>query len=313
MANIISLASTNGGISNYGKLQTDIIALPASPTSRVRCPDGSMKTRSERLADLPEVPTDERNKEVTSALGVAGIIGFCGVVNVLGLDPLTSITNPLWILIVLLGVVDNFYDMIKFGAKTASNNENLQDLPENLPLGIGSGQFSGSVVKGFNRLLVVDTERECQCEAAAFFTAYSLGLPVFSFQPNAFEAAVLVAESSQTDNNLDPLLTTNGIMKMLVWLMAPVAMEKSKHAQLVLSDPREAAGLLKRLESSDLINQNEIWWTYDETERMDMLKWAYAEADNLLRNNKGLVNEIADRLTSGASTVGDCVAVIEGW
>jgi hypothetical protein len=312
IATIISIASNNGGISNYGKLQTDITPLPSSATSKVRCPDGSMKTREDRLAALPDIPTDERNKEVTSAVAVAGIVGFCGAVNVLGLEPINTFTNPLWILIVLLGVVDNFYDLIKFGVKSASN-ANIQEFPEKLPLGIGSGQLSGSVVKGFNRLLVVDTERECECEAAAFFAAYALGLPVFSFQPNAFEAAVLVAESNQNDNDLDPLLTNNGIMKMLVWLMAPVAMEKSKHAQLVFSDPREAAGLLSRLESSDLINKSDIWWTYEVNERMDMIKWAYAEADSLLRNNRAMVKQISDRLTSGASTVGDCVAVIEGW
>jgi hypothetical protein len=33
----------------------------------------------------------------------------------------------------------------------------------------------------------VDTERECECEAAAFFAAYSLGLPCFAFRPNALE------------------------------------------------------------------------------------------------------------------------------
>jgi hypothetical protein len=57
------------------------------------------------------------------------------------------------------------------------------------------------------------------------------------------QAAVLVGESIQTDqkdsdlsSKLDPLLSDVGIMKMLIWLMAPVAMESSKHAQLIVSD-----------------------------------------------------------------------------
>jgi hypothetical protein len=49
------------------------------------------------------------------------------------------------------------------------------------------------------------------------------------FRPNALKAAVLVAESSQKENELDPLASNTGIMKMLVWLMAPVAMESLKH------------------------------------------------------------------------------------
>jgi hypothetical protein len=56
-------------------------------------------------------------------------------------------------------------------------------------------------------------------------------------------AAVLVGESIQKDqkdsdlsSKLDPLLSDVGIMKMLICLMAPVAMESSKHAQLIVSD-----------------------------------------------------------------------------
>ena len=212
-----------------------------------------------------------------------------------------------------IGVLDNFYDIIKFGVGTFAK-DSLGSLPEELPLSLGSGKITGTVVKGLNRLLKIDTERECECEAASFFAAYSLGLPCFSFRPNALEAAVLVAESTQSDSNLDTLLTNNGIMKVLVWLMAPVAMESLKHPELISSDPREADGFLARLEKSRLIDTSQLWWVMDgPEERSDMLKWAYTEADLLIRSNMEIVTEISQRLTGGAATVADCVAATEDW
>lgn len=132
----------------------------------------------------------------------------------------------------------------------------------------------------------------------------------------------MVGESVKTDQQetelsakLDPLLSDVGIMKMLIWLMAPVAMESSKHAQLIVSDPREAAGFLTRLqERAELFgDENALWWMEEEQERNDLLKWAYAEADYLLRSNKETVAELTERLAGGAATVGDCVAVMEDW
>lgn len=313
ISKVLSLGKRNGGVSQYGNLQAEITPLPSSRSSKVRCPDGTTKTRGERLDALPEVPTDDRGTEVASALAVASILGFCGVVNVLGIDEISPFTNVVWFLVVTLGLLDNFYDLLKFGVKTFAK-ENIADLPEDLPFSVGSGQISGTVIKGFNRLLKVDTERECECEAAAFFAAYTLGLPVFSFRPNALEAAVLVAESDQKENTLDPLLSDVGILKMLVWLMAPVAMESLKHPQLIQSDPREANGFLTRLENSDLIDDGSLWWLSEgPEEKADLLKWAYTEADLLIRRNEGILTEISQRLTGGSATVGDCVAAVENW
>jgi hypothetical protein len=313
MSQILSLSIRNGGVSQYGNFQAEIVPLPTTRDSKVKCPDGKTKTRQERLDDLPDVPTDDRAKEITSALAVAAVIGFCGTVDVLHVDEISGFTNLIWFSLVTVGLLDNFYDLLKLGLKTFASDK-VKDVPKELPLSIGSGKVSGTVVKGFNRLLQVDTERECECEAAAFFVAYALGLPCFSFRPNALEAAVLVAESVAKDNDLDPLCTNNGIMKMLVWLMAPVAMESLKHPQLIQSDPRESEGFLSRLENSDLIDKDNIWWLYEgPTERVDMLKWAYTEADLMIRRNQGLVTEISQRLTGGAATVGDCVAAVEDW
>jgi len=313
MAKVISVSAKNGNISQYGLLQRDITPLPTTINTKVQCPDGTTKTRGERLANLPEIPTDERGSEISSALAVSSILGFCWVAGVLNIEEITPFTSLVWILIVTIGALDNFYDVIKFGAKTFAKDL-VGELPKELPLSLGSGQVTGTVLKGFNRLIQVDTERECECEAAAFVVAYSLGLPCFSFRPNALEAAVMVAESSQTDNGLDPLLTNNGMMKMLVWLMAPVAMESVKHPQLIQSDPREADGFLSRLEKSNLIDKQDLWWIEEGSqEKDDMLKWAFAEADLLLRRQSTVVTEITERLASGAATVGDCVAAIEKY
>mmetsp|Transcript_12551 Transcript_12551/g.23450 ORF Transcript_12551/g.23450 Transcript_12551/m.23450 type:complete len:525 (+) Transcript_12551:146-1720(+) len=313
MAQVMSLAAKNRSISQYGILQREITPLPTSRDSRVKCPDGKTRTRGERLDSLPDVPTDDRGKEVTSALAVTTVLGLCWVAGVLNLEDITPLTNTLWGLIVFVGVVDNFFDLIKFGVKTFAKDK-ADEFPEELPLSLGSGQVTGTVVNGFNRLMQIDTERECECEAAAFFAAYTLGLPCFSFRPNALEAAVMAAESSQPDNDIDPLLTNNGIMKILVWLMAPVAMESVKHPQLIQSDPREAEGFLNRLERSDLIDKNDLWWLAEgPEEKEDMLKWAYTEADLLMRRQSTAVKEITERLASGAATVGDCVAAVENY
>jgi len=313
MAKVISLSAKNGSISQYGILQREITPLPTTINTRIKCPDGTTKTRGERLDSLPDIPIDERGTEITSALAVSSVLGFCWVVGILHIEEISPFTTLVWILIVGVGTLDNFYDLIKLGAKTFAKDQ-VGELPKELPLGLGSGSVTGTVVKGFNRLIQVDTERECECEAAAFFVAYTLGLPCFSFRPNALEAAVMVAESSQSDNDLDPLLTNNGMMKMLVWLMAPIAMESFKHPQLIQSDPREADGFLSRLEKSTLINKEDLWWLEEGTqEKEEMLKWALAEADLLLRRQNTVVTEITERLASGAATVGDCVAAIEGY
>ena len=338
MATILSLAARNpGGITQYGADQADILQLPSSPTSRLKCPDGSYKTRTERLESVAPVPTDEREKESVYALAFGGLVASSVLFNVLGMDDMSPYANALLSLVVLVAVLDNFYDVVmggaefvanqvlprvadsRMGALSKSNSFQLPDM-DSLPLGLGKGQLSGSTVRGLTRLLTVDAERESQCEAAALFAAYALGLPCFAFRPNAFEGSVLVVESLSSDNDVAPLLSSSGILRMLVWLMAPVAAEAARHAQLIVSDPREAAGFLQRLEEfcasdegSSRVNAQELWWQDDEQERRDLLQWAYTEADLLLRNNRAKVTEISNRLTGGAATIGDCVAVMENW
>jgi len=408
LSSVLSTIRRNRSLNFYGSLQTQIESLPPNPSSPVRkskAPVG--QTRAQRLTILPSIPIDNRAQEVTTGILTLSTVVLCLIskslngVGFLG-DETTMISNSILTLIVIVGVLDNFYDVLSFTGSTLVSM-NKDKLPKfisdnmikskvssasgkktnNLPFQLGTGLITQTIVQGLGRLFNVDTERDCQCEAAAFIAAYGLGLPVFAFRPNSLEAAVLVLESirgkeddeqeleevdTQSSSNgsrgsnqkypltikpkpLDPLISDDGIMKILVWLMAPVAYESSLHPQLFSSDPNEARGFLKRLEekkgsiadidrrrdlenilqsSQSLLNNkngNENIGNDDDSndeggnvnrnndEIEDLLQWAYAEADSLLRdkNNRIMVEELTERLVSGAATVGDCVALLEDW
>jgi hypothetical protein len=102
------------------------------------------------------------------------------------------------------------------------------------------------------------------------------------------------------------------VMRILIWLMAPIAMESASYPILIFSDPKEAGAFMDRCE--ELFGSNDddrVFW--DASNRDMVLKWAYTEADLLLRENKRTIKEIALRLAGGAATIGDCVAVLEQW
>jgi hypothetical protein len=266
---------------------------------------------------------DDRTAEVTSALIFSAVAAGCVFADIAHMEGVTPFTNLLLVSMVSVAAVDNFYDLLKAGTALAAkqvskDSDDSFNLPEkdSLPLGLGSGQLTGNVLKGLARLFTIDAERESQCEAAALFAAYSLGLPCFSFRPNALEGSVLVIDSTDPGNPVNSLDSSSGLLRMLIWLLAPVAMESSKHSQLIMSDPREASNFMDRLEgyaTKSGIDLECLYWSGDEQERQDLLKWAYTEADLLLRENRGTVSEIARCLTGGAATIGDCIAVIEKW
>ena len=102
-------------------------------------------------------------------------------------------------------------------------------------------------------MFTTDFERDCRCEAAGVLTAYLLGLPVFAWRPNALEAGALLFGNEEDDEetkNVD-LLTSNGLLRVLVWILSPVAAESLKHPPpLVVSDPRECEKLFDNLIST---------------------------------------------------------------
>lgn len=154
---------------------------------------------------------------------------------------------------------------------------------------------------------------------------------MFAFQPNALEGAALVLqtiENKEGDNKvdynskrMDSLASDNGLLKVMVWLMAPVAMELSKYPQLMSSEPREARGFVQRLANKMKENNQSTpavlalidALPVDDEEMDAYLRWALAEADILLRSNTKVVDALSEALAGGAATVGDCVALLEDW
>ena len=319
MQTVLTLSRRNsGGLNQYGSLQADIQLLPSTPNQKVKCPDGTLKTRAERLDQVAEIPTDEREEEVVSALIFAALCGACILTDVLSMDTIAPFANVALGSALVIGAVDNFFDLFKTIAQMVQkDSDNKIELPDksSLPMGLGSGKLTGKVVNGLGRLLTVDPERESQCEAAALFCAYNLGLACFAFRPNALEGSALVIESTR-NNEMDSLDNSAGYLKLLIWLLAPVCAESMKHSQLIMSNPKEAISFLDRLEAYRLENPGSLpgmWWQGDAKEREDLLAWAFAETDYMLRQNRGAVDEVSRCLTGGAATVGDCVAVMERW
>jgi len=117
---------------------------------------------------------------------------------------------------------------------------------------------------------------------------------------------------------MDTLASDVGLLKVMIWLMAPVAMELSKYPQLMASEPRQALGFLQRLDDktkSEQYAQSALKGALpaDDEQAGVYLRWALAEADALLRSNSKAVDALSEALAGGAATVGDCVAVLEEW
>lgn len=277
----------------------------------------------------PRIPPDDRIVEVASASAfllwmVVTLIASKGV----GSGPLLNdsfdygdfawniFASTAFSLSLVVILVDNFYEISR---STLTFVKKDLELPKELPFSLGKGQLTGVVTRGLTRLFSSNTERDCECEAAAFFTAYSLGLPCFAFRPNALEAAILLFQSGQapsfkTNYQLSPLLSQSGVIKILTWLMSPVAIESIKHPQLLSSDPREGIGFIKRIKekcSSFDVPLSDVEDMLGDTSEEDLVQYAYVQAFQLIRENKEIISDLKDRLLTGTATVGDCVAVLE--
>ena len=106
------------------------------------------------------------------------------------------------------------------------------------------------------------------------------------------------------------------ILKVLIWLLSPVAAESLKYPPpLVSSDPREVDDFFSEIQSDynklPLDDPNKIELGEIISRREGLTGWAYYQCCELMRRNYNLLEEITATLTSGAATVGDCIAVIE--
>lgn len=165
------------------------------------------------------------------------------------------------------------------------------------------GQELTLALAGINRLFLRDPERDAHVQAATFLSAYLLGLPCFCFSPNVMEAVRMTA---QVPAFAETLSSTAGLNRLLVYLLAPVAVEEANYAQLMASDARQARALLQVF-----MGRGEARGQEGREEEV-LLPWAYEEAKGLLRSHSALLERLKQRMESGGATVGDCVALLEG-
>lgn len=86
-----------------------------------------------------------------------------------------------------------------------------------------------------------------------------------------------------------------------------MATESNNHRQLIVSDPRQASALLKLMRKS--AGEDEAGNTVEDDELR--LRLALSQAQNLLQKYPDALEQLSQRMESGAGTVGNCVAILE--
>ena len=268
MAQILRRTGIAGASSRYASDQGRLVLLPTDDRRRGRA-----------IADAPELPLDDREREVSAGLAFATVSAAA-------------------VLLEVMRPTDTLVATVAFAA-----------LAVGAFLDIASGaQFINLVGAGLGRLTLRDPERESDCEAASFLVAYLTGLPSFCYSPNVVQAAK-IAELPELS-----LSTDAGVHRLLVWHSASVAAESARHEQLIASDPRQvrarracpppryrapqkaaassrapqAAVLLKYLRSRNLDGTPE-----GAASDSDRVRWAFGQA-------RVLVRRILARLLSSA-------------
>ncbi len=260
-------ARRNGACRAFSR-DVGVLAPPPSSSTSTSAAAGSGDS-------LPPVPSDDRSWEVGAGVGALAVVG--GALGWEALGPLFhQDTAPASVLLLLV-------------AAAAVLDVTQRD-----------GREVRLALAGLNRLFLRDPEREARVQAAAFLSAYLLGLPCFCFGPTVLEAARLPAE---VDDFREALGSTAGLNRLLVYLLAPVAAEAANHVQLVASDPRQARALVQ------LFRERNPGVEVDA--EGVLLPWAFREATRLLQANGGLLEKLRQRMESGGATVGDCVSLLE--
>ena len=132
-----------------------------------------------------------------------------------------------------------------------------------------------------------------------------------------------------------------GLSRVLVWLMAPVAAEYLKYGRTVVSDPRRSQKLLSVLEKIQLADKTGVEVEgevevkgfkrakskeskpavtiedvlykipIEEDDKKVFLQWAFYEATSLVKQYGDLLEDVNSYLATGTSTVGECVVLLE--
>lgn len=269
----LNAACDNGACSAFASRQ---IRFPNKPNQNV-------------LNSLSQVPSDDRGTEV----GVA--LGFTLGLGALSLDELANILD-FWNVVdapplggVIIGLIAGWA-----GDRYANQ-----------------GAVSDLIGRGVSRLFSRDVQRESSVESASFLIGYLLGLPCCAFSPSAskpLDMLVSVAGDISTRVGGSGRL----IDRVLIWLMAPAALEMSEYKGMISSNPslgREFLQAARRREASIGIDVEEGGWSSEEDDQR--IRWAYSEARRLLQQYSGLRKELEENMVAGISA-GDCANLIEG-
>eukprot|EP00549_Striatella_unipunctata_P008448 CAMPEP_0118714294 /NCGR_PEP_ID=MMETSP0800-20121206/26103_1 /TAXON_ID=210618 ORGANISM="Striatella unipunctata, Strain CCMP2910" /NCGR_SAMPLE_ID=MMETSP0800 /ASSEMBLY_ACC=CAM_ASM_000638 /LENGTH=462 /DNA_ID=CAMNT_0006620063 /DNA_START=445 /DNA_END=1833 /DNA_ORIENTATION=- len=320
MSEVLNKCISNGAIQSYGSMQPDVNFLGTPQPTQSKKKNfwnfgGSSQEESnqdEPDSLSPVYTLDDRDTEISGALATSTVIFIFLFSNFFHKNDWSEVTLGSDVLVfggLVFGVLDAVDGLVPSQLVNAidslkKDNDNIKVPSVSSILGVEKGYISSTVLKGYKRLLSQSLERECQCDAAAFYIAYNLGLPFFAFRPNSLEAATWSVANDR--------ISLVDISKTLLWIMAPVAFESRKYPQMIVSDPREASSFLARLLKQVEDNDNDDIPTSDE-EQQKLLNWAFIEAGRLLDENKNACRRLTERLVGGSATVGECVSVIEGW
>ena len=103
------------------------------------------------------------------------------------------------------------------------------------------------------------------------------------------------------------------IDRVLIWLVAPVALEVANYRDVQLADGSLGVQFLsaaRRREASLGVDVQQGAWGSDEQSDELRVRWAYGEARRLLQRYSGIREALQQSMAAGVSA-GDCVVLIE--
>jgi hypothetical protein len=123
-----------------------------------------------------------------------------------------------------------------------------------------SGELFGLIGRGSTRLFSRDLIRESAVESASFLLGYLLGLPCCAFAPTAFKPVEMLGRNGRKLGGAPRLVD-----RILIWLLAPVALEASQYrGELLQADPTLAPqflGAVRRRQATADVDVDQGGWS----------------------------------------------------
>ena len=298
-------AKTNGACRAFATPQ---LRLPGRPNAR-------------ELDKLAPLPADERSTEVAAATAFSAAAALLIVAELLDLLdfllPGIDIAAPPPPLVLILLAAGWGFDRYA-----------------------QSGETAALIGRGLTRLFTRDLQRECTIESGSFLLGYLLGLPCCPFAPTVLKPLDMLGKARAR-----PFLTHNPrprlsicsharvaslflrqsgeviaadvgtparlVDRVLIWLLAPAAIESIVYRETSQSEPAIAGQFLeaaRRREASLGVDVQDGGWSVAEDE--GRVRWAYSEARRLLQRYSGVREALQERMATGVSA-GECAVLIE--